>query len=242
MNNKILKLSLPILTTTALAAVVTTNVFAWPTSTPIVNCSGVHWEMQNDTKVNHLFTGKVFQPVTITQTADVVPNKWGILDAKFTNLTGKVHVKASISMGGDTRNLDKDLDCGQATPSPSPTPKASPSPTPKPSPSPSPTPTPSVVPSPSATPSATPTTNIIINNNNEQSQDQHQNQNQSQVLGATTPKELPATGVGVLGMTGMFSAAPIGVVLSRFGKGRLAKKKEDLVEFASAKFDERNSQ
>lgn len=99
-------------------------------------------------------------------------------------------------------------------------------------------------PEPSPTPTPTPvvctscgsTTNITINNNNEQHQDQDQDQHQEQtgtVAGVKAPVKTPETGVGVLGMTGLFSAAPIGVLMSRFGKGRImGKREEDMNEIA----------
>lgn len=95
-------------------------------------------------------------------------------------------------------------------------------------PEPSPTPTPVVTP--------TPTTNT---GSNEQHQEQTQNNNQTvtintgSVAGVKTPTRAPETGVGVLGLAGMFSAAPIGLVLSRLGKGRMGiKKEEDIGEMA----------
>lgn len=106
-----------------------------------------------------------------------------------------------------------------------------------------PSPTPS--PTPNPTPSPTPSPVVIVVNNdnhneNHQEQTQTQNNNQTvnvttgQVLGATTvPTRAPETGVGMLGMTGMFGAGPIGFVLSKFGKGKFSsKRKEDINEIA----------
>lgn len=61
-----------------------------------------------------------------------------------------------------------------------------------------------------------------------------------QVLGASTTTQ-PQTGVGVLGMATMFSAAPLGVFLSRYGRGRVAtnKKELSLEETAFGIFSER---
>ena len=114
----------------------------------------------------------------------------------------------------------------QASPSPSPTP----SPTPTPTPSPTPTPTPTPVP---------PTGG----QNQEQNQSQTQNNNQNQtvnvtntntntvnvpeVKGVSVPLKQPETGVSVLGLASMFGAAPVGIALSRFGRGRTLVKKDD---------------
>lgn len=91
---------------------------------------------------------------------------------------------------------------------------------------PEPSPTPTPVPTPTPTPCTSCGSTVIINNNNEQHQDQHQEQTGT-VAGVKAPVKTPETGVGVLGMTGMFSAAPIGVLMSRFGKGRIVGKKEE---------------
>ena len=109
----------------------------------------------------------------------------------------------------------------------------------------SPTPTPVASPTPIPCTSCGATT-ITINNKNEQHQEQHQDQHQEQtgtVAGATTvPTKTPETGVGVLGMAGMFSAAPVGVVLSRFGKGRITgKKEEDINEIAMGIIDNKRA-
>lgn len=124
-----------------------------------------------------------------------------------------------------------------ATPSPSPTPSQTPGPSVSPTTSPSPTVTPIPTPSPAVTPSPSPATGgdtNVNNNSNNQSQDQDNNQtvninvsNSGSVQGASTITESPETGVSVLGMASMFGAAPFGFILSRYGKGRIAKKKED---------------
>lgn len=113
----------------------------------------------------------------------------------------------------------------------------------------SPSPTPS--PTSSATPLPTPivTTDNTIDNNNSQSQNQTQsnnqtinvNVNQGRVLGARIPKRLPETGVSVLGLASFFSAAPFGVMFTRFGRGKgIYRRKEELGSFALGKFEERN--
>ena len=52
----------------------------------------------------------------------------------------------------------------------------------------------------------------------------------SPVTTAAVPAKQPETGVGVLGLATMFSAAPVGLALSRFGRGRVTtgKKEENL--------------
>lgn len=117
--------------------------------------------------------------------------------------------------------------------------------------SPTPTPSPSASLSPSA--SSSPCASCGGNNNNNNNSNSNNNENKNEikveqnnnqtvnvtasggsVAGATTVSKTPETGVGVLGMAGMFSAAPLGLVLSRYGRGRvnLGKKDEDLSEIA----------
>lgn len=114
-----------------------------------------------------------------------------------------------------------------------------PTPTPSPTPTPTPSPTPTPVPSPSPTPG---TGGTVINNTNNNSQTQNQTNNQtvnvttaSAVAGVKVPVEQPKTGPEVLGLATMFGAAPLGVVLSRYGRGRLAisKREEDLSSVAN---------
>lgn len=96
-------------------------------------------------------------------------------------------------------------------------------------------------PTPTPTPSATPVAGQT------QTQTQTQNNNQTvnvtvpQVAGVKAPTKLPETGVGVLGLFTMFSAAPLGVLLTRYGRGRMftAKREEDLSEVASELVSER---
>ncbi len=109
---------------------------------------------------------------------------------------------------------------------------------PEPSPTPSPTPTPTPVASPTPTP---------ITGGNEQHQEQTQNNTQTVTINTgtvagvkTIPTKSPETGAGVLGLAGMFSAAPIGLFLSRLGKGRMAiNKDEDINEIAMGIADSR---
>ena len=55
------------------------------------------------------------------------------------------------------------------------------------------------------------------------------------VLSSKAPVKQPETGVGVLGMAAMAGSAPIGLMLARYGRGRLiaGKREEDLSETAS---------
>lgn len=96
--------------------------------------------------------------------------------------------------------------------SPSPTPSTSPSPSPNASPSPTPTPTPTVSPSPTPTPTPTPQVASV--------------------------KVLPATGLGVLGMTAIFAGGPLGLMIANYSRGR---KEDNLSEFASEKHVKRNA-
>ena len=150
---------------------------------------------------------------------------------------------------------------------PSPTPSVTPSPTPSASPVPSATPVASPSPTPEggnqvscpegfnqqvngSTIVCVQNVNNNTNNNSNsqsQSQDNHQEQNVNitnnvtnpspTVLSASIPLKSPDTGVGVLGMVSMFSAAPIGLALSRFGRGRITlgkrEEEEDLGSIAN---------
>src|SRR3989344_134490 len=113
-------------------------------------------------------------------------------------------------------------------------------PSPTPSPTPTPSPSPTVAPSPSPTPAAGGDNNNNNNNNNDIDIDIDNNQTQTVnvsggVTTASVPVKQPETGVGVLGMTAMFGAAPLGLALSRYGRGRLmtTRKEEDLAEIAN---------
>lgn len=131
----------------------------------------------------------------------------------------------------------------QPSPSPSPTPSPTPSPSPTPAPSPSPTPSP-VAPTPSPLPSQPP-----AGGPTGPTQNVYQNVNQTvnvtapaaavpEVKGASIPLKQPETGAGVLGMTAMFGAAPIGLALARYGRGRMVieKKEEELAQIAGNSF------
>ena len=74
----------------------------------------------------------------------------------------------------------------------------------------------------------------------EQKQENNQTVNvtvpQAQVAGTSTvPVKQPETGVGVLGMASVAGAGPLGLLLARYGRGRIVgKKDEDLTSIASA--------
>lgn len=102
-----------------------------------------------------------------------------------------------------------------------------------PSPTPSPSPSPSATPSPTPTPTPTPCTNCT-------GQEQHQEQNNTQTVNVIVPQVLPATGIGVLGMTAIFGGGPLGLMLAKYGRGRMsAKREESLAEFASRKHQDK---
>jgi len=129
-------------------------------------------------------------------------------------------------------------------------PQASPSPTPSPSPSPTPVVSPS--PSPCVTCGGDTNTNTNTNNNN-QEQNQTQNNNQTvnvtqnatqpAVTTAAVPVKQPETGPGVLGLATMFSAAPLGLALARYGRGRVitSRKEENLAGIAKSLVESRQS-
>lgn len=124
----IYKVASPIIGTALVASITAGVVFAWPTKGPDIDCNSLHWEMQNDTNTNQLFTGKITSPIEFTTTSEVKPSEWGVLDKSFSNLSGNVTFTASVSMGGDTRNTTKTIECAQPTPTPSPNPTPTPSP------------------------------------------------------------------------------------------------------------------
>ena len=75
-----------------------------------------------------------------------------------------------------------------------------------------------------------------INVNVEQHQENNQTVNVTgQVAGVSTvPVKQPETGVGVLSMVSVAGAGPFGLLLARYGRGRIvAKKEEDLASIAS---------
>ena len=108
---------------------------------------------------------------------------------------------------------------------------------PEPSPSPSPSPIPSPVPSPA------PQGGQDQGQSQEQNQDVNvdvdvkQNQENNQTVNITVPEvkaavtnvpaKQPETGVGVLGMASVAGAGPLGLLLARYGRGRIVTKKED---------------
>jgi len=107
---------------------------------------------------------------------------------------------------------------------------------------PTPSPTPTVTPTPTPAPAVGGQNNNT--NSNNQSQDQTQNNNQTvnvNVSSVKKPAEQPETGLSVLGFASLFSAAPFGLVLSKFGKRRaIYRKKEELGSFAMDTFGKRN--
>ena len=103
-------------------------------------------------------------------------------------------------------------------------------------------------PSPSPTPVATPTpapqggqeqkqkqeTNVEVKVEQKQENNQTVNVTAPAVAGTSTvPVKQPDTGVGVLGMASMAGAGPLGLLLARYGRGRIvAAKEENLAEEA----------
>ena len=113
--------------------------------------------------------------------------------------------------------------------------------------SPSPTPTPTPTPAP-------PTGGQNQEQNQEQTQNNEQNQtvnvsntntntvNVPAVQGVSVPLKQPDTGVSVLGLASMFGAAPVGIAMSRFGKGRRVvgkREEENLAELGKNLVDNR---
>lgn len=71
-----------------------------------------------------------------------------------------------------------------------------------------------------------------VNVNVEQKQENNQTVNvtvpQAQVAGASNiPVKQPETGAGVLGMASVAGAGPLGLLLARYGRGRIASRKEE---------------
>jgi len=100
----------------------------------------------------------------------------------------------------------------------------------KPEPSPSPSPIPSPEPSPAPQGGQEQKQKQEVNINVEQKQENNQTVNVTvpAVAGTSTvPVKQPDTGVGVLGMASMAGTAPLGLLLARYGRGRIAGKKEE---------------
>src|SRR3990170_9137119 len=138
--------------------------------------------------------------------------------------------------------------CGGPSPSPDPSPSPSATPSPSPSPSPGPVQSPSPTPNPSPGPEGgqgqdqKQDQEVNVNVNVEQKQENNQTVNVGgQVAGVSTvPVKQPETGPSVLGMASVAGAGPLGLLLARYGRGRIvAKKEEDLTSIASAIVAER---
>ena len=110
-------------------------------------------------------------------------------------------------------------------------------------------------PTPTPTPTPAPAVNITNENNNTNTNNNNVNVSvnntnsapatqvvQPTVAGAKAPAKTPETGPGVLGMASMFGAAPFGVMLSRYGRGRLiGRREEELGEIASELVSKRSN-
>ena len=121
-------------------------------------------------------------------------------------------------------------------PSPSPVPLSSPSPSPSPLPSPIPSPDPEGGQDQEQGQDQKQDQGVNVNVNVEQKQENNQTVNVTgQVAGTSTvPVKQPETGVGVLSMASVAGAGPLGLLLARYGRGRIvAKKEEDLTSIAS---------
>lgn len=226
--------------------------------TSVATASAQNANSASDTVNIHINNGGSleFLPNTARVTWDV--NGDGNFEYKNTSVAGNPMSAGGLTIGDqDGCNnfiIQVGWDAkvvGGPRPSPSPSPRPTPSPTPSPSPSPSVSPTPSPSPTPVVSPSPTP---VVVNNNennNSQSQDQTQNNNQTvnvSVAGTSTgtvgvPVKTPETGVSVLGLTSMFGAGPVGLFLSKFGRGKTVSKKreeESLSEIANGLFKNRS--
>lgn len=126
------------------------NSYAWHwTRGPFVDCFHIRWEIQNIENKPASFTASVISPESFaySTSATVAAGEWGVLDRQFSNLNGNVRVRATISMGPDSREIMRDLICGIAasplasgsTPRPSTGPSSTPYATATPYSSPSPT-------------------------------------------------------------------------------------------------------
>src|SRR3990167_4596169 len=99
---------------------------------------------------------------------------------------------------------------------------------PEPSPSPSPVPTPSPAPQGGQEQKQKQETNVNVNVEQKQVNNQTVNVTVPAVAGTSTvPVKQPDTGVGVLGMASMAGTAPLGLLLARYGRGRIAGKKDE---------------
>ena len=227
MNIKYLKIFLPALTGLGLVFASTFNIaFAWEKDGS-ADCSRVFASIRNETQTM-TWDGyvKAGNSIVVSDSGMAAPFEWKTINwtppSGFEgNVEAVSRLKNSNGDVADYRRVRAELECPTASPTPSPSPLPSPSPSP--------------VPQGGQEQKQKQETNVNVKV--EQKQENNQTVNVTgQVAGVSTvPVKQPETGPGVLGMVSVAGAGPLGLLLARYGRGRIVgKKDEDLTSIASA--------
>ena len=227
MNIKYLKIILPALTGLGLVFASTLNIaFAWEKDGS-ADCSRVFASIRNETQTM-TWDGyvKAGNSIVVSDSGMAAPFEWKTINwtppSGFEgNVEAVSRLKNSNGDVADYRRVRAELECPTASPTPSPSPLPSPSPSP--------------VPQGGQEQKQKQETKVEVKV--EQKQENNQTVNVTgQVAGVSTvPVKQPETGPGVLGMVSVAGAGPLGLLLARYGRGRIVgKKDEDLTSIASA--------
>lgn len=228
MNIKYLKIFLPALTGLGLIAASTLNIaFAWEKDGS-ADCSRVFAAIRNEGQTMS-WDGyvKANNSIVVSDSGTAAPFEWKTISwTPSSGFEGNVEavsrLKNSNGDVADYRRVRAELDCPSPSPSPSPSPLPSPSPSPE--------------PEGGQGQEQKQDQEVNVNVNVEQKQENNQTVNVTgEVAGiSTVPVKQPETGVGVLGMASVAGAGPLGLLLARYGRGRIVvKKEEDLTSIAS---------
>ena len=227
MNIKYLKIILPALTGLGLVFASASNTaFAWQKDGS-ADCSRVFASIRNESQTMS-WDGyvKAGNSIVVSDSGMAAPFEWKTINwtppSGFEgNVEAVSRLKNSNGDVADYRRVRAELECPTASPTPSPSPLPSPSPSP--------------VPQGGQEQKQKQETNVNVKV--EQKQENNQTVNVTgQVAGTSTvPVKQPETGPGVLGMASVAGAGPLGLLLARYGRGRIVgKKDEDLTSIASA--------
>ena len=227
MNIKYLKIILPALTGLGLVFASASNTaFAWQKDGS-ADCSRVFASIRNESQTMS-WDGyvKAGNSIVVSDSGMAAPFEWKTINwtppSGFEgNVEAVSRLKNSNGDVADYRRVRAELECPTASPTPSPSPLPSPSPSP--------------VPQGGQEQKQKQETNVNVKV--EQKQENNQTVNVTgQVAGVSTvPVKQPETGPGVLGMASVAGAGPLGLLLARYGRGRIVgKKDEDLTSIASA--------
>ena len=241
MNIKYLKIILPALTGLGLVFASASNTaFAWQKDGS-ADCSRVFASIRNESQTMS-WDGyvKAGNSIVVSDSGMAAPFEWKTINwtppSGFEgNVEAVSRLKNSNGDVADYRRVRAELECPTASPTPSPSPSPSPSPLPSPSPSPEPEGGQGQDQEQGQEQKQKQETNVNVKV--EQKQENNQTVNVTgQVAGVSTvPVKQPETGPGVLGMVSVAGAGPLGLLLARYGRGRIVgKKDEDLTSIASA--------